>query len=476
MKRLLFFLGLLGFTFSNAQPTADTLHVYEPAQLQSDWDTLYAQLRNNHPALYAQWPKKQADAAFEKLKKQLNRPLTHNEFELMARQFIAGFQDGHTFVDTDFNSKQLTDYGKRGGKLFPLGVSIIEGKIYCSNNSLTNANIPLGAEIVTINNRSAKEVLQTLISLQSADDKRSGYVTTQRLFGLSIWRTYGWGQQTKVSFLHNGKKQSALIEGIAPTTYRELAFGKGPIRQLHLYPEYQLAVLQINSYANATTSRAFIDSSFQVIKEKGIRHIALDLRQNGGGNSAIGEMVLNYITRKPYADVNGKTWLDGPLMQSVTPDNWRYKTMEQVRKSWSQVSPNLYHKTFNPIQPDTLKRPELFSDATFYLLTSGITYSSAHMTALSVKCSQLGTIIGQPTGERLDLTGEIIGFILPHTKLSVWVPTALFTSACGNGKQVGVQPDYYVPIRARDIKEGRDAELSFLKELIRKENKSLVKK
>lgn len=474
MKAYLIIVTLFLYMAAQAQQSPDSVQRFEPAQLLADWDTLYTQLQQNHPDLFAQWPRKEADRAFKEFRKKLNRPLSRFQFDQLARKFIAGFQDGHTYVEADFNSNDLLNYEKQGGRFFPLSISILNGKLYCADVSYTTAAIPLGAEIKALNNRPAREVLQTLMSLQSADDQRSGYVTIQRLFAFILWRAYGWGQNTKVEFVHNGQKQTIMVEGMTPADYKKVVFGTGPVRQLLLFPDAHLAVLQINSYNNVKASRSFIDSSFQIIKEKGIKHVALDLRKNGGGNSLIGDMVLAYITRKPYNGIYAKTWLNGPLMQAIPSDNWRFSSIEQARSSWEQIAPNRYYKSFGPRQPDSLARPELFSDAKFYLLTSGHTYSSSHMTALSVKCGQLGTIIGQPSGERLDLTGEIAEFKLPNTKLSIWVPTALFTSACGNGKQVGVQPDYYIPIRIEDIQAGRDAEITFLKELIQKENKSLV--
>jgi hypothetical protein len=90
------------------------------------------------------------------------------------------------------------------------------------------------------------------------------------------------------------------------------------------------------------------------------------------------------------------------------------------------------------------------------------------MTALQVKCANLGTIIGQPTGEMVDLTGEINHFVLPNTKLPVWIPLAMYKAACPMKEKVGVQPDHYIKPSLADIMQNRDAEVDYLKQLIRK--------
>jgi hypothetical protein len=134
----------------------------------------------------------------------------------------------------------------------------------------------------------------------------------------------------------------------------------------------------------------------------------------------------------------------------------------------SAVNGNGYLSTsYNPSAPPLLPKPELLFKGKFYLLTSYRTYSSAHITALQVKCSGIGTIIGQPTGEQVDLTGEIKDFILPNTKLPVWIPMAMYTAACKMERTVGLQPDYPVNPTMSDIRLNRDAAIEFLRKQIR---------
>jgi hypothetical protein len=91
------------------------------------------------------------------------------------------------------------------------------------------------------------------------------------------------------------------------------------------------------------------------------------------------------------------------------------------------------------------------------------------MTALGVKCGELGTIIGQPTGERLDLTGEILAYKAPNSGISIVIPVATYKSGCGDGAQVGVQPDHLVITTIDDIRKGIDPKLEFLKKKLRNE-------
>ncbi len=438
---------------------------YPVSELREDLDSLYAQLRANHSALYAQRSKARTDRDFLALRRQVSQPMTRTEFGRIVAPFLAGFQDGHTYLDVDFEGADIRAYDSTGGRFFPLLVSVVEGRLLVSDNRMSALAHP-GDEILEVNGMPVAQLLARLTASMSADEYRTALVSVARLFGFLLWSVEGWGTRTELLVGREGRQLKLQLDGIRRSEYLSLLFNRGRPRQLHLYPEESLALIEIREYSGVKTSRAFIDSCFRVIRQQGIRHVALDLRRNGGGNSSIGTYLLSHLTRKPLRTIRRKSWRYGPLMQAVDTSDWRYPMMASMRQRGKQEG-DVYYQDFEQEAPDAIP-DSLFADVDFYLLTSGRTYSSAHMTALTVKCSGIGQIIGQPSGERLDLTGEIIEYRLPHSKLSVWMPTAIFLSACGDGSQVGVEPDHRVAPTLRDVLEGRDTEVEYLRALIRK--------
>ena len=462
MKPLLLAFLLL---FGKALSAQNAEGRFPVAQLREDLDSLYATLRANHSALYAQRSKAQTDRDFLALRRQIDRPLTRLEFGRLVSPFLAGFRDGHTYLDVDFEGADIKAYDSSGGRFFPLPVTVVEGRLLVADHRLKGTALP-GDEILELNGQPAATVLSRLTASMSADEYRTALVSVARLFGFLLWSVEGWGTKAELLVRRGGNEVRLQVEGVSRKDYLSLLFNRGRTRVLHLYPEESLAVIEIREYSGVKTSKAFIDSCFGVIRKEGIRHVALDIRRNGGGNSSIGTYLLSHLTRQPLRTIRRKSWRYGPLMQAVDTSDWRYPMMASMRQRGKQEG-DVYYLDFDSEQAEAIP-DSLFANADFFLLTSGRTYSSAHMTALTVKCSGIGQIIGQPSGERLDLTGEIIEYRLPHTGLPVWLPTAIFLTACGDGSSVGVMPDHVVEPTVKDVLEGRDAEVEYLRALLRK--------
>ena len=437
--------------------------------LKSDLDSMYYQLQANHPDIYANWSKAEADKAFGKLRSIVKYSMNRLELTWLVSPFIARFQDAHTFVDVSFENEDIELYASQGGRFFPLGVAIIGAKLFCVNTSFSNADIAKGDEITHINGLTSNEIISELTGLWSADGRENAIATTQRLFSYSLWVRYGWGNHTSIIVSRDGFTKTLKLEGLDKESFLKLTFNIGGItRDLHIYPEYNLAVFEINSYGNVKATNRFVDSCFRVIRNIGIRNIVLDLRKNGGGNSYIGDYFLAHINRKPYNTISSKRWRLGPLLRSLKPGDFLYNIVERDKKTYKAEGEFLQSANFQPSAAADLEDSTLYMEGVnLYLFTSARTYSSAHMTALAVKCGQLGTIIGQPTGERLNLTGELVEYELPHSKLKIVIPTASYKTSCGNGKQIGVTPDYFIPLSEEDLKHNRDAELELLKKLIK---------
>ena len=69
--------------------------------------------------------------------------------------------------------------------------------------------------------------------------------------------------------------------------------------------------------------KVFADSMFTFLREKGIKNLIIDLRNNGGGDSQVGDVLFRYISHQPFKQM-GKT------LVRVTPTTQRLMNNNQL--------------------------------------------------------------------------------------------------------------------------------------------------
>jgi hypothetical protein len=465
MKYILYAVLLLAGRLQ-AQPLveAPVNTLYTPAQLLQDFDTLYHWLHASHPELHFSVSKQTADKKWDEARKKLNAPMSRTDFMKLIVPLTTQYKDGHTAIYLDPWSQELKEYSNNGGTLFPAHLYIRDGRAWVKHHSA--GQLKKGDELLSINNKPMAEIIHDMLPYWPADGKRSNENVVSRFFGITLWYLYGWGGNAEVQIRSKGRLQKIKLSGLQDSVLQHERSVMNPEWRLHIYETESLAVLESNTYNSKKKAEAFLDSAFTIIKAKGIRNVALDIRKNEGGNSAIGDMVLAYVTKKSFTPFKSKRILRENALAQHEDNKWVKQLISTAQKSW-KVDESYYRLDLEPFRLDSLKKPELFFDGNFYLLTSGVTYSSAHMTAIEVKCFSLGTIIGEPTGERMNLSGEMSGMLLPNTKLPGSYAAAAYVTPCGDPRQVGVHPDILVPFNERDMQEGKDTVIEFLRKKVR---------
>ena len=108
----------------------------------------------------------------------------------------------------------------------------------------------------------------------------------------------------------------------------------------------------------------FVRKMFAEAKRTGVRHLIIDVRSNGGGNSATGDEVCRYLTDRPFAGFGGsKVKISRPVCE-------HYK--EKFERD------TIYDNTVEDEYELCLPYDRAFRvDGKTYLLTSVNTYSSA---------------------------------------------------------------------------------------------------
>ncbi|AYA37361.1 hypothetical protein D3Y59_10050 [Hymenobacter oligotrophus] len=475
MKALLGFVcllvGVAQAAWAQQQPAplpaapASSLTLLEPPQLQQDLDSLHAWLHATHPNLHLRLSHEADERQWQRVRAQLNQPLTAGEFAQLVMPLTTQYADGHTGLSYDFSDAAFQAYSQRGGLFFPLNVTLQKGKLYVAE-SAAQSEVRPGALIRRINGESADALVQNMLRYWPADHQKNREATTARLFGFTLWSLYGWGESVQLEFQNYGQrqKQTTTLRGIPAERLMQL-MNVGPRKyKLTLHEPESLAVLEFFGFQQNKATTAFLDSAFTVIKQKGIRHLAVDIRRNGGGNSAVGAQLLQYLTTKPYLQGAAKELRYSQALPQQPYNKW-FKDLLAANQGNAN---GRYRHSSTPQPPAPLAKPELFFSGKFYLLTGPRTFSSAHMLAAAVKAYHLGTIVGEETGNAMRFFGEPLSFQLPNTKLWGMCAGAEWWAAdyTSQTQDTGVQPDVEVKPTPKDLAEGTDAVLQYLKQAI----------
>ena len=356
--------------------------VFTLQELHTDLDSMYKWVTQTHPSLYVAVSQQQADKKWKALREGIDHPMGRMEFLLKILPLLTQYRDGHTGLSPEFDFPEFEVFKKNGGKLFPLTVMIKQNRIWCAENYQDNGLAVPGDEILSINGKSAKAIVQDLLPVWPADDHTSNEVVVARLFSFTLWLKYAWGNECAVQLKKSNGKANITLKGMDPDSYLNRYFGKMESWKLELMPEGSLAIISSGAYnTSENTTRRFLDSAFKVIKDNRISHLAFDIRNNGGGNSSLGRMLLGYVYQKPSTSIQSKTFRSSAMLDALPTDNWLAKEYRDARKDWKAV-PDGYMMEFAPQEANVPANKELLFTGKFYLLTSPRTFSSAHMTAM----------------------------------------------------------------------------------------------
>jgi len=197
-------------------------------------------------------------------------------------------------------------------------------------------------------------------------------------------------------------------------------------------PENNIAVLKIRDFAfygdKYSVFKDFIDNSFQEIEEKGIKHLVLDVRMNGGGPSDAGIYLLRHLAKEPF------TYFES----------------------------SHFGEKKDPIEP----LDSGFEGKVFMLIDGDGGSTTGHFISL-VKHLNLATLVGEELGSNHYCTGGQKRFQLPHTKIKYSVGRYTYmTSASSFPLDKGILPDHELVQSIQDFLKHRDTVMEYTLDLI----------
>ncbi|BFO67875.1 S41 family peptidase [Chryseobacterium sp. KCF3-3] len=425
-----------------AQKNCNELYAqkFTKQQLEQDIDFIKDKIVNAHINPYTEISKSEFEKKYTDIRKSLKDGMTQKDFYYLAKPLIVTLNDEHSSM-SDFC---VTDSIKRSMKVLPLKFKYENGKMLLTENYSDN-KLNIGDELLSLNDISINEVLENCAqTIPGAKEER--IPTAVDRFWIMINKfcyfiTDDYNLKFK-SGLHTLVK-SISLEQLKANASKMQPKKKEDFKPVDYKKIKDYAYLTVNTFDDRNTFtleewKTKFDSIFTQIKKDNAKKLVIDVHNNSGGNSAVGNLLINYFSDKPYQSYQGK---------------WKKsKEYADYLKSNNKESPE-YNKIkdgdYYPIHSRSIiagKNPLRFSGKT-YVIVGKNTFSSAMMFSVMVLDNKLAEVAGEmPEKGHPNHFGELINFQTPNTKLDFRFGVKEWIRPAGN-----IVPNKLIPTKTIDL-------------------------
>lgn len=456
--------------------------------------------------LYKYRTEQQIDSIYNWAEKEIEKSSTYLDFYNIICK-LTDFE-GSLHNVTDFPSKYWKNLRKESFGYFPYPIKWIDGKWRLNYE---NGEIPLGAEIISINKEPISDVIQNLFKYYSTD----GINTTGKRIGLRTHFSryyrlnYGLTKEFEVEYKLSNSNQvySKIIQSVGYSSYYKnfnTRYSK-PYDQIYyadLDGNEKYKYQQINestgvftvytfSMGNETTDEhktysKWLDSVFTDIKTKTIKNLIIDVRQNGGGADPNDLVTYSYLTQRNFQE-NKEAWISFkkiPLIHHI--DIWLPKFLrpffvgkynKEFQKEFPKENNGRYYQDENS-QDHLIRKPNKNAfTGNIYLLVSPAIASAGSLFAAMVAGNENTITIGEETmGGYYGHNGHTpLAYKLPKSKIvTIFSVVNLEQDVTKKSNQFynrGIIPDFQVSQSYQDFISHKDSQMEYILELIKKKEK-----
>lgn len=403
-------------------------------QAEFDIRALVYAISEIHPGMYSACPQTDFHRAVNRAVAALPDSVSVAELYLAAAPLAAMLGDGHT--NLYFPAKEVfTPELKRR----PFFTTLLPDRsIRCAGSA--DGLIPAGSEIASVNGRTARELIGAMLPYVAGEREHFRIACLDGMVADGLEHLLFPADTFKVEFRAPGAIATETVE-MPGLPHEQLmkrcartgkANGRKPDYSYAIDSENGVAVMDFRAFHDPRRMGQFADSMFRDLREKGIRRLVIDIRENSGGNSALGDTLLRYLSPIPFAQFD-------KILCRVTPLS--------AKIIGPGISPGIY---FHEASEDDLITPrtpdEGHFDGNVYLLTSNYTFSSAADFSWAFKEAGCGTVVGEETGGVSVCYGDVLTYRLPVSGLRATISYKRFWQFRANENDIhGTLPDVAVP-------------------------------
>jgi hypothetical protein len=482
---------MLGYLLSSCSAKLQSKSVvrkYSNAQLQEDYDVLRNIMEKSHPSLYWYTSKDSMDIYFDQYRNLLADSMNEQQFGFrVLAPLTTKIRCGHT----SFNFSKSWSELFRGMPLpsFPLYLKVWgDTMLVLSNLNRNDSVIKRGTQVTSVNGLNAKQLSDIMFNYMPTDGfaENVNYIRISNSFPYYHRNILGLSKQYTVGYLDSSlqekfvqipyfnpygdtvrskkKKDSATAARKKIPRTERLKF----YRSLSIDTTRSLAILSVHSFDDGYGLNKFYKRSFRTIRKQKIEHLAIDIRNNGGGRVNNYVRLAKYIRNTPFKVADSAysiTRSFGPYRKYFQRSLINGAAMKFFTK---KEDDGAYH--FRYWERHTFKpRSKKLFRGDVYVLIGGPTFSASTLFCNTVQGQDNVTLIGEETGGgHHGNNGLMIPYVtLPNTKMRVSMPLfrlVQYNHVPKNGR--GVIPDITISPVSTAIKQGIDLKMETVKSMI----------
>lgn len=414
----------------------------------NDIDTMQKYIEKIHPNAYAYKSKNIIDNLYERVKSKIADSISIYELYNYASFITANYGDGHLSVIFPNN------WNSENHLVIPFTIEISNKKVLVKRIIDRNV-IYENSEIIKINGIPIDVIIDTMIVSRSGEALHFKKEMVKYYFPNLLYSIYGFENKFEVQFKQNNTIKTHVLEGIDYKNYLKMLNGDDYNTldfSAKFFKEKNICLIDFREFSDLERFKTFLDTVFYKIKRDSIKNLIIDIRNNSGGNSVLGDELFQYISKTDFTQYD-KTilkvsshlkslWTSYYLPQGVIDSI----TVDKLLKLPNGIIVRT-DTVFNDDDDETIKLNAISNRfyGNVYVLISNFTFSSAADFAWCFKHYNIGKVIGEETGGWGLCYGDNVYTELPNSRLPINVSCKLFYNiGATEASTHGVIPDFQV--------------------------------
>ena len=450
--------------------------------LERDIHLLYRMLDEVHPGTYRYLKPEELETTFRQLFDRLPETLSEGDFMIRLAQTVSKVKCGHTFLSPWNMDGTLRTRLFDRDIYFPIGIAVIDGRFFVTENISGHSSIERGAEILSMNGVAMATVYDSLKTVAKTDGNNTASVDSYFSVGAYDWQAFelyyslffpATDGKVRMQF-RNFEEDTVqevtlqLLSKTARSTKMNTANG-GPSQastpwKLTMLDE-ERALLRIGTFAiwnwKDFNYKTWLKQTFAKLEETGVETLIVDIRGNGGGDSDARDELLSYLVKSKLKRKKDTRALirTTKIPEDLHPycNTWVEKVKKGLPKWMYKPFDERHYELRGGTGKLSIKPKKQAFGGKVYIFGNGSNTSATYTMLLLAKTYGFATFVGSESGGNLQgINGsQYVFFYLPYSQMEVDIPL-IYTQPTTSRPDRGVKPDIEVKITQRDIALGRD--------------------